>query len=152
MRRTRRNVPDNHQRSNCSCTKDDKDQLFSDKKYELKIGNKEYSGNTDSTGYFEHEIQPVAKTGELKLHTEDEKLKVLTWNLNIGALDPTDTVQGVQERLKNLGFYYGSASGRVGKRTKAAVKAYRKKNNMTVNEDIDDELRGKLRDSHDKKG
>lgn len=131
--------------------KDDKDQPFADKQYELKVGNKEYTGSTDSTGYLEHEITPSAKTGELKLHTEDEKLKVLTWNLQIGALEPPDTTRGVQERLKNLGFYYGSASGRVGKRTKAAIKAFKKKKNMTVDENIDDELRGKLRDSHDKK-
>lgn len=131
--------------------KDDKDQPFADKQYELKVGDQEYTGNTDSSGYFEHEISPGAKSGELKLHTEDDKLKVLTWNLQIGALEPPDTTRGVQERLKNLGFYYGSASGRVGKRTKTAVKAFKKKKNMTVNETIDDELRGKLRDSHDKK-
>jgi N-acetylmuramoyl-L-alanine amidase len=131
--------------------KDDKGNFFADKKYELKVAKKLFQGSTDGKGFIEQEIPADAVKGQLKLFTEDEKLKVLTWDLALGSLDPVETDLGVQGRLRNLGFYYGSLTGRIDDRTKAAVEAYQSKNSMTPNGTVDDALRGKLRDSHDKK-
>lgn len=133
--------------------KDDKGNPFSDKKYELKVGEKTIEGNTDGSGYFEQEIPPNATSAKLKLFTEDDKLKILSWDLSVGELEPVDTDRGVQERLRNLGFYFGSVDGRVGsKKSKSAVEAFQKKNSLTVNGSVDDAVRNKLRDKHDKKG
>lgn len=132
--------------------KDDKGEFFADKKYELKIGSLTFEGNTDGRGFIEQEIPANAKRGVLKVFTEDEKLKVLTWHLAIGSLGPVEVDYGVQGRLKNLGFYGGSIDGRVNdKKTKDAIEAYQSKNSMTPDGEADDELRGKLRDTHDEK-
>lgn len=132
--------------------KDDKDKPFADKRYELTVGEKQFDGNTDGKGFFEQEIPAEAKSAKLKLFTEDEKLKVLSWDLSVGALEPVETGVGVQDRLRNLGFYFGSIDGKVDEqKTKKAVEAYQKKKNLTVNGNVDDALRGNLRDAHDKK-
>ncbi len=132
--------------------KDDKGKPFSDKRFELKLGERLIEGNTDGKGFFEQEIPADSKKGKLKLFTEDEKLKVLSWDLSIGELEPVDTNLGVQARLLNLGFYYGSLDGKVeSNKTKDAIKSYQSKNSMTVTGSVDDALRGRLRDAHDKK-
>ena len=131
--------------------KDDKENFLADKKYELKLGDKLIEGSTDGRGFIEKEIPAGVKSGQLKVFTEDEKLKVLTWDLGIGHLNPHDNDEGVQGRLKNLGFYGGAVNGRVDAKTSGAVKAFQKKNGMTDNGTIDDAVRSKLRDLHDTK-
>ena len=42
--------------------KDDKDKPFADKKYELKIGKKTLTGDTDAAGFLEQEIPADAAT------------------------------------------------------------------------------------------
>lgn len=131
--------------------KDDKGNFFGDKKYELKIGDKLIEGSTDGSGFIEKEIPADVKSGQLKVFTEDEKLKVLTWDLGVGHLNPHEEDSGAQGRLKNLGFYGGAVDGRVDAKTANAVKSFQKKNGMTDNGTIDDAVRNKLRDLHDKK-
>lgn len=132
--------------------KDDKGRPFGDKRFELKLGDRLLEGTTDGKGFFEKEIPADSEQGKLKLFTEDEKLKVLSWDLSIGELEPVETNLGVQGRLRNLGFYYGSLDGQVETdMTKDAIRSYQGKNDLTVNGNVDDALRGKLRDGHDKK-
>lgn len=131
--------------------KDDKDKAFSDKKYELEINGKTLEGNTDGSGLIEQEIEADARQAKLKVFTEDEKLKVLTWDLDIGALDPSDTDEGAKGRLKNLGFYFGDVNSTIDDKTKESIKAFQKKKGITDNGDLTDETRNKLRDSHDVK-
>jgi N-acetylmuramoyl-L-alanine amidase len=132
--------------------KDDQGNPISGKRYELKIGDKVFKGNTDGKGFFEQQIPAEATKGTLKVFTENEKLKVLSWELSIGELEPVDTNLGIQGRLRNLAFYFGTLSGKIDTpQTKDAIKNFKKKNNLDPNENVDDALRSKLRDSHDKK-
>jgi peptidoglycan hydrolase-like protein with peptidoglycan-binding domain len=50
---------------------------------------------------------------------EEERMLV-----SLGRLDPADTVEGMQARLRNLGFYGGEIDGVAGPRTKAAAAAF----------------------------
>jgi hypothetical protein len=131
--------------------KDDQDKAFGDKKYELEIDGKTLEGNTDGSGLIEQEIPATATQGKLKVFTEDEKLKVLTWDLELGALDPSETDEGSKGRLKNLNFYFGEVNSTVDDKTKESVKAFQKKKGITDNGELTDETRNKLRDSHDVK-
>jgi Putative peptidoglycan binding domain/LysM domain len=132
--------------------KDDQGNFFADKKYELKLGEKILKGSTDGKGFLEQEIPADINQGELKVFTEDPKLKVMTWNLGLGSLGPVEENDGIQGRLKNLGYYFDAINGQVGsEKSKSAIKAFQGKNSMTKTGDIDDSLRNKLRDLHDKK-
>lgn len=133
--------------------KDDRGNPIAGKRYELKIGEKVFNGDTDGKGLIEQEIPAEATRGTLKVFTEDEKLKVLSWELSIGELEPVDTNKGTQGRLRNLAFYFGQIDGRLdAPQTKAAIENFKKKNGLAPNDNVDDALRNKLRDSHDKKG
>jgi hypothetical protein len=132
--------------------KDDKGNHIADRKYELTIGKQLFEGDTDAGGFIEQEVPADATGGKLKVFTEDENMKVLTWDLSIGALEPVETDLGVQGRLKNLAFYFGSLDGKLTEdKSKTAVESYKKKNSMDPNSDVTDEVRNKLKDSHDKK-
>jgi hypothetical protein len=132
--------------------KDDQGNFFADKKYELKLGEKTLKGSTDGKGFLEQEIPADIKQGDLKVFTEDPKLKVMTWNLGLGNLGPVEENDGIQGRLKNLGFYFDTINGQVdSEKSKSAIKAFQGKNSMTKTGDIDESLRNKLRDLHDKK-
>lgn len=132
--------------------KDHKGKPFGDKKYELKIDDKKFDGNTDGQGFVEQEVPADATSGKLTLFTEDEKLKVLSWDLSIGQLEPVETDDGVQGRLRNLGYYFGTLDKSVSDdESKDAIKDFQKDKSMTQNGDCNDQLRSTLRDEHDKK-
>jgi len=132
--------------------KDDQGKHIADKKYELKIGEKMLEGSTDGQGFIEKEIPAETTRAQLKVFTGDEKLKVLSWDLSVGELEPSETNLGVQARLHNLGFYYGRLDGKVDtQQSKSSIETYQGKNTMTKTGNVDDALRNKLRDSHDVK-
>ncbi|MBL4630883.1 MAG: hypothetical protein JKY14_06875, partial [Paraglaciecola sp.] len=74
--------------------------------YTLEIDNTTFSGKTDGDGWIEHVIAPSAAKGKVTLTDNDE-----TYELKIGHLDPLDSIEGVQQRLQNLGFYGGKIDG-----------------------------------------
>lgn len=131
--------------------KDDKDQFFADKKYELEIDGSKLEGNTDTRGFIEQEIPADARQGKLKLFTDDENLKILVWDVALGSLAPSETDEGSKGRLKNLNFYFGEVVGTVDPKTKEATKAFQKKNSLTESGDFNSETRNRLRDKHDVK-
>lgn len=132
--------------------KDDEGTAFADKKYELEIDGKPFEGETDASGFIEQEIPADARSGKLKVFTEDEKLKVLSWDLELGSLEPHITERGAKGRLKNLGFYFGEVDEEIDDdKTKEALKTFQTKQGIDPSGELNDETKNKLRDSHDKK-
>jgi len=111
--------------------------------YTLQIDNQTFEGKTDAEGWIEQIIPPSAKKGQLILTDSDE-----TYDLNLGHLDPLDQLEGVQQRLKNLGLYVGDIDGKDGDMTRTAVQFYQKHKGMTVSGAIDDELKNSLQNCH----
>ncbi len=131
---------------------DDEDEGFSDKKYELKIGEDTLEGNTDGSGFLEHEIPADASRGTLNVFTDDENLKVVTWEVAFGHLDPHDTDEGAKGRLKNLNFYFGEVNSTVDDEpAKRAIKEFQKKNGIDESGELDDTTRSRLQSKHDVK-
>jgi hypothetical protein len=111
--------------------------------YTLHIDNDTFEGKTDADGWIEQSIPPRAEKGKLILTDSNE-----TYVLNLGHLDPLDQVEGVQQRLKNLGFYGGDIDGEEGVMTRTAIQFFQKDRGMTVGGVIDDELKNSLQDGH----
>jgi len=61
---------------------------------------------TDASGMLEREVSPVVQSGRLRI-TTDQLPIALEVDLNIGHLDPVNTVQGQIGRLNNLGYDAG---------------------------------------------
>jgi hypothetical protein len=94
-------------------------------KYELKAAGQTLQGLTSDTGLVSHEVRDDVTEAELTLWIDPEDpTAVSQWTLKIGALDPIDTVSGVQSRLNNLGYQLGEVTGSMNDATRAALRDY----------------------------
>jgi len=92
--------------------------------YTLVIDGKSVDGSTDSDGWIEETIPPVAERGELLLRSGE------VYKLRLGHLDPVEELTGVQARLKALGYYAGPSDGQMTQQLKDSLRAYQKARGM----------------------
>jgi N-acetylmuramoyl-L-alanine amidase len=97
--------------------------------YTLAFGAERRDKNTDADGVID-EVIPV------DLETASFTVEGMTWTLEVGHLNPIDEVEddvsGTQARLKNLGYNPGPIDGRLGDRTRAAIRAFQTAKGLTV--------------------
>jgi hypothetical protein len=88
--------------------KNERGRPYANHKYRLKLGDQTHQGTTGDDGLVCHPVSPAVKTGELTLWRDKANPNdTYTWALQIGHLNPVDTVSGVKQRLKNLGYQVG---------------------------------------------
>jgi hypothetical protein len=109
--------------------KDHDDRPLAKEPYVLKIGDEEVPGETNDAGLLSHPIPHGIETVEIFL-----KRQKMGWTLSIGDLDPVldhETeelvVEGIQQRLNNLGFACGKVDGIVGPKTRRAIRMFQEK-------------------------
>lgn len=124
----------------------DNDRPRSSLEYLLNVDGHHIRGVTDADGRIEHRIPPTARHGELKLLGTDGAV-VETYQLQLGHLNPTNDLTGVQQRLRNLGFRC-ELTGEWDEQTKSAVAEFRQKNNLPESDELDDETRRRLKEDH----
>jgi hypothetical protein len=93
--------------------------------YKLTVEGKLYEGTTDSEGMVATWIPVRAEEGTLEVEG-------YLWPLKIGHLNPLDDVpdegvSGIQARLRNLGHDPGPIDGKLGPRTRAAIRAFQRR-------------------------
>ena len=93
--------------------KDGWDRTLAGKPYRLRCAGRTVENSTSAAGLLEERIPADAEEGELTVWSGEEPGAgaCYTCTLLIGHLDPEDTVEGVQARLRNLGFYTGEVDG-----------------------------------------
>jgi len=126
---------------------------YGDKKFEVTVGERRFPGSTNGEGLIDIPISAAAQSGRLRvwLDEDDDDEPSIDRDLDLGHLDPTSSVTGLQARLHNLG-HRCEVNGNLDDDTLAAVRAFRAKAGMEEVEDdalIDDELRGNLLKLHD---
>ncbi len=120
----------------------DHDEPRSNEPYTLTIAGEQRSGTTDKDGYLSERIPGHAREAVLKMGDDQYKLQ-------LGQLDPVDSVSGVQQRLNNLGFPCGKVDGVFGPRTRSALNTFRRSVNLEPSPDIDAPVRAALDKEHD---
>lgn len=123
---------------------------FANQKYELTVGDQIYNGSTDGDGLLEQEIRATDSTGQLVIwkQASDGLPKGFTWMLEIGGLDPVETISGVQARLNNLGYDSGPVDGIQGPITTGAVKEFQTDYDLKIDGIVGPQTRGKLKEIH----
>jgi hypothetical protein len=111
--------------------------------YLLKIAGQNLQGKTDSSGILEQQIPP--DTTEATLILGKEKLE---FPLEIGCLDPSAEVSGVQGRLNNLGFHCGAVDGIAGPLTRSALLTFQETYELDQTGKPDTATCEKLRSQH----
>jgi N-acetylmuramoyl-L-alanine amidase len=85
--------------------------------YKLLIGKMKLEKKTDDQGRIKAKIPSGADRARLEI--DDQVITLL-----LGHLDPLEEVSGIQQRLKNLGYYFGEVDGIEGPLTRNAVEVF----------------------------
>ena len=123
------------------------DEPRANEPYILKVDAELFSGTTDAQGKIKHSIPPSARQGKLIVEHPDEEHRE-EYTLDLGGLDPISELTGVQARLNNLSFDCGEVDGKMGPRTRAALKRFQEKHDLPATGQLDEETREKLRKVH----
>lgn len=107
--------------------------------YVFEVDGKKTNGTTDGDGKLEHFIPGNARTGKLIFKGGKE-----IHALRLGNLDPLDQITGVQQRLNNLGYNCGGEMGKLGEKTKEALKKFQADNKMNASGEPDAATKSKL--------
>ncbi len=111
--------------------------------YVFDVNGKIIEGKTDGDGRIEHFIPGDAKSGKLIFKGGKE-----IHHLKLGFLDPLDLIGGVQQRLNNLGYNCGGEVGKLGEKTKKALKKFQGENQLEETGEPDSATKAKLKELH----
>jgi hypothetical protein len=112
--------------------------------YELLIdGQDALDGTTDGDGWIDQPIPPTATRAILSLDDGNEQYELL-----LGHLDPHDSVTGIQQRLRALGYYFGRVDGELGAQTQTALRSFQNQNGLTASGEVDDATSNALHDAY----
>jgi N-acetylmuramoyl-L-alanine amidase len=114
--------------------------------YVLIIDGVETRGTTDGDGAVRAPIPPTARRGALRV--TDETGEEESYELDLGTLDPADTVRGAQARLAQMGAYAGAVDGRMGEAFSAALRSYQASQGLTLTGELDASTQASLRETH----
>jgi len=118
---------------------------FAKKAYKLKIGAQTIAGKTGDDGLIEQQIPIGEPLGELTFAGPPQ----YTRKLNFGFLHPISKNSGRQMRLNNLGFGCGPPTGDESDTYDAAVRAFQRRNRLTLTGKFNDHTLDKLRSEYD---
>jgi N-acetylmuramoyl-L-alanine amidase len=104
------------------------------KRVVLNIGSQTIDTVLQSDGLIEIELNNNdALTGTVDLYlNEGETTPTKSFNVQIGNLDPIETLSGVQGRCNMLGFNCGTVDGVNGAKTKAGVREFQRAQQLQV--------------------
>jgi len=110
--------------------------------YELKVGARQYQGQTDGDGLLEEQIEVSASTGRLKIG--DHVFDLSIGDLNPVSETPDQGVSGAQGRLLNLGYPVGPIDGVMGPKTNQAIRFFQADEHLPTTGDLDSATMAKL--------
>jgi len=110
--------------------------------YTLVIDGKSTEGTADDQGIVEAFITPNARSGKLILVATGEEIPV-----ELGHLNPIDTISGVRQRLSNLGFECTDGE-ELDDETKSAIRLFQAAQGLEKTGKIDSTTRSRLHELH----
>ena len=120
---------------------DEDDKPIANAGYRLDLGGMMIEKTTDGEGWLRVAIPPDLARARLIFDSGEEHV------LHLGHLHPLETVEGLHDRLRNLGYPWGEdAYDELGPGTLAAVRVYRADKGMTIPEALTDEVLSETRE------
>jgi len=114
--------------------------------YTLDLDGKVVKGTTDGQGVFEQFVPASVQSGCLIIGQDRYTIEI-----DFGHLDPLNDLSGVQQRLNNLGYQCGEASGEMNPETKAALVAFQHRFKLKETGEADDPTLRQLAQTHDQR-
>jgi hypothetical protein len=113
----------------------------------LQVEGQSFELTTDGRGRIEHEIPPTAQSGRLVLR-DPKTLLETELPLQIGSLDPVDTVSGQRARLRNLGYLVDLEGEDEDAELRTAIEEFQCDHTLGVDGKCGPATQAKLRDVH----
>ena len=108
-----------------------------------------FEGELAADGSMEIELPPDTTKVTVELYCGECNDPFVTYQLNVGGMDPLTENTGIQARLANLGYYDGTIDGDVGDVTKSAIVRFRREYGLPLSDEVDNDLRNALQWVHD---
>lgn len=122
------------------------DRVLANTPYAIEIDGKVLQGESNDKGEVIQPIAPNAKGGRIRVGVG---FASVIYDLDLRALDPIDTVSGVQARLRNLGYTIPAVSGEIDSSTRAALARFRKEHGLSGDDaEPDQPLRSALESAY----
>jgi type VI secretion system secreted protein VgrG len=112
-------------------------QTYAGKPYKLELGGKTYEGKIPGSGIINEELPDGVTTGKLLVYPYGKDNAPVEWPLDVKSQQDYTEAQGLQSKLKNLGFYDGSVDGDVGKVSESAIRRFRELLNHSGDSEIE---------------
>ncbi len=113
--------------------------------YRWKSESGEAEGRTDGQGNLEQRILPSDRSARLVVGTPPE---VMELEVQLGRLDPIESLSGVRQRFANLGIEVDVDGDGITPALQRATRAFRFAHRLPKGAHIDDELRDQLKKVH----
>lgn len=114
----------------CLQLQNDHAEPYADCKYEIWIDGACFTQGlkrTDPKGIIREEV-PLREEAQVRIWFETELEKdpeaCEIYTLEMGHLEPVETIEGIQDRLRNLGYDCGKENGSIGPKTEEAIMAF----------------------------
>ena len=101
-----------------------KGEPFANSPYKLEVDGKIIEDTLDSEGLLDISISPSAKKATIFI---GNKLDEIRYELNLGYLNPLETISGVKARLNDLGYNCGEENEELNLLTQMAILSFQKK-------------------------
>jgi hypothetical protein len=115
------------------------DTPVKDEEYKLMVDGTEITGKTDSEGWLRHSIPPNSKRATLQFGDGSE------YEIDLGFLDPVDSLRGVKQRLKGLGIFDGKIDDQQSADLELALKLFQFANDIEPTGQPDETTKQKLK-------
>jgi N-acetylmuramoyl-L-alanine amidase len=112
----------------------------------LDVDGRRQQGTTDDDGRIDVPIWPGARQGQLTLDPGTPRESTLL--LDLGHLDPPDTIEGAKHRLQNLGYGCGNVDDEETAGFRAALRTFQEASGLKVTGELDAATRAALRERH----
>jgi peptidoglycan hydrolase-like protein with peptidoglycan-binding domain len=80
--------------------------------------------------------------------TDGETGEEESYELDLGHLDPLDTIGGAQARMKQIGAYYGTVTNTMSLPFVMALKAFQESHGLRPTGELDASTQAALRETH----
>jgi hypothetical protein len=112
----------------------------------LDVDGRRHEGKTDGDGRIDVPIWPGAREAQLTLDPGTAKQSILL--LDLGHIDPDDTIAGAKHRLQNLGYGCGEVDDQKTPAFRAALSAFQQAGGLRITGELDEATRSALRQRH----
>lgn len=104
-----------------------------------------FASATNNEGFLSCPMPSDAMHATLRVDTGENSRE---YKLNFGQLEPVEHLKGVQQRLRNLGFYDGPDKSELDAKLRTAIEHFQKHDGVTVTGRPDKTTRTRLRERH----